>query len=116
MEVAQTTENLIGQDESSGDSNLVESENELFVSQLVDKEDTEMDPQMQILAELFNKVLADKKPSHKLVHSKDLPTFRGEGHESAEDFLLKFERAGEANEWNEEDKVRHMYSCLEKTA
>ena len=75
-----------------------------------------MEDQVALLSNLFNKVLSEKNSVHNLVHLRDLPSFRGEGHESAEDFLLKFERVGEANNWDDADRLRHLYLCLEKTA
>lgn len=73
------------------------------------------EPSIKVLTDLFNQVLTKEKPS-KLLHSWDLPSFRGEGHESAEDFLLKFERVGLANKWENDDKLKHMYLCCDRSA
>ena len=50
------------------------------------------------------------------VNSRDLPTFGGQPHEDADEFMLKFEACSTANGWNEGDKKRHIGLACQKNA
>ena len=68
------------------------------------------------LAAMLAKVTKIKNEEPRTLHIKDLPTFSGQGHEDAENFLLKFERIGKVYSWKDTDYVRHMFLALEKNA
>ena len=52
----------------------------------------------------------------KTVHLKDLPTFAGQSHESAEEFLLKYENCATVHGWGDADKQKYMALACEKSA
>lgn len=55
------------------------------------------DSSIKILTDLFNQVLTKDKP-HKLLHTRDLPSFRGEGHDFGGGFPVKI-RASRTSKW-----------------
>lgn len=52
----------------------------------------------------------------KTVHLRDLPTFGWQPHESAEEFILRYERCAVVHNWNDADRLKYMNLACEKSA
>ena len=53
---------------------------------------------------------------NQIVSVKDLPTFGGQGHEDANDFMGQFESCAQVYEWDELLKIKHIKICLIRNA
>ena len=45
-----------------------------------------------------------------ILSPKDLPTFSGQAHEDANDFIGQFESCAQAHDWDEILKLKHLVS------
>jgi hypothetical protein len=70
-------------------------------------------PSVQDLVNVLTGIQADQS---KMVQLRDLPTFGGQSHESAEEFLLKYERCGTVHSWTDADKLKYLNLACEKSA
>lgn len=86
---------------------LLQEENEPAVS---DSEDMQNEVDMDDVIKLL------KASTSKNVPLRDLPTFSGQSHEDANDFLLKLERCGVAYGWTDAEYLKYMSLTMEKSA
>ena len=52
----------------------------------------------------------------KILSVKDLPTFGGQAHEDANDFMGQFESCAKVHEWDEDLQIKHLTLALVRNA